>query len=637
MILFRRASRIWRAMDRFINDDVLDKTRVRAALCALSVALVCHLGQLPWWFMVVSAFSVGVRFFKIPTKTLQHGLFVGMLIVVWFSLGGLKIEFAIAFLAWCAVMKSWELTTYRDAFILLNLCFFVVGSAFLLNKELYGALLAMVAVYAIVRALLLLHAKSVSAKHTLGFMAGGLPLFVLLFLFFPRIPPLWSLVSHEQATTGMSDSMSPGDLANLSQSTELAFRVQFNHKMPSRADLYWRGLVFTRFDGITWRADPMDSKIIGAAHSGTPWYKISLQPTNQRWLYALEDSYPITQSTLITTANTLSHHHAIETLTDYELAQQNNQDQAPSERHLSLPAGNPRTRELAAHWREQYGQDAHKITQAYADYMQNFRYTLNPPRLNQARVDDFLFNTRAGFCEHFSSSYVFVMRAVGIPARVVAGYQGGSPSADGRTWEVRQLDAHAWAEVWQNGQWVRVDPTAFVAPDRVRLGMANMDGAQFDGWARFSHGQLRLMQSLRRYADQASYYWQQNIVQYDQDKQQGLMNRLGLSQILAVLAILALVGGLMFLYLNQQKFAKHPLQRTLESLAKQTRSKQAHESWEAWISAMMQQYPHEEAWSDLLACYQRARFAPLDAQEQQALLQQIKIIVKNLKNALRVH
>jgi hypothetical protein len=211
----------------------------------------------------------------------------------------------------------------------------------------------------------------------------------------------------------------------------------------------------------------------------------------------------------------------------------------------------------------------------------DFRYTLSPPRLNNNRIDEFLFETKAGFCEHYSSSFTFMMRAAGIPARVVAGYQGGELSRGGNVWEVRQKDAHAWTEVWLEGQgWIRVDPTAFVAPERVEQGMDALTQAQGatmfgDGAsAQISYQQYQMLQTLRRLSDQASYYWQKDVVGYDQDKQADSLlkwfNIRSITQQIIWLAASAITVMVILVFVIWQRRRKrwHPADLPLAQLSK---------------------------------------------------------------------
>jgi len=427
-------------------------------------------------------------------------------------------------------------------------------------------------------------------------------------LFFPRLPPLWSVqLSGQQATTGVSDSMSPGDFANLGQSTELAFRVEFADNRPPQQQLYWRGLVFSDFDGVTWRPSPQQRQwqpapqtpawienafatIPDEAKVAPTNYEIILEPTQQSWLFGLDYPFTQRQDVKITSDFTLLKDQPVTQQLRYEVLQFAPMRIDPilsdeSRRlNLTLPAdGNLQARTLAQQLFAQSGSDTVRYMQALERWINqtDFRYTLSPPRLNNNRIDEFLFETKAGFCEHYASSFTFMMRAAGIPARVVAGYQGGEPSRGGNVWEVRQKDAHAWTEVWLDGQgWVRVDPTAFVAPERVEQGMEALTQSQGaamfgDGAAaQVSYQQYQLLQTLRRLSDQASYYWQKDVVGYDQDKQaDSLLNWFNIRSImqqiiwLTVSAIMVMAIVILIIWQRRRK-RWHPADLPLAQLSK---------------------------------------------------------------------
>ena len=469
--------------------------------------------------------------------------------------------------------------------------------------------------------------------RTLGVLGiGALPLLVVLFLFFPRLPPLWSVqLSAQQATTGVSDSMSPGDFANLGQSTQLAFRVEFGDERPPQQQLYWRGLVFSDFDGVTWRPSNQVSQWPTRSQAPT-WiqnafatvpeqvqaaptrYQIILEPTQQNWLFGLDYSFSQQPDINITSNFTLSKDQPVTQQLRYDVLQfapmriDTVLTEASRRLNLALPAeGNPQARALAQQLFVQSGSDPVRYMAAIERWINQteFRYTLSPPRLNTDRIDEFLFQTKAGFCEHYSSSFTFMMRAAGIPARVVAGYQGGELSQGGDVWEVRQKDAHAWTEVWLEGQgWVRVDPTSFVAPERVEQGMNAMtqqQGAAMFGSgasAQISYQQYQMLQTLRRLSDQASYYWQKDVVGYDQDKQaDSLLKWFNISSImqqviwLAASAIIVMTT-LVFIIWRRRRKRWHPADLPLAQLSKHVGkrdkllAREDHEGQLAWLERL---------------------------------------------------
>lgn len=595
-------------------------------LIAQVAVVLPHAAHLPLWLIGFAAVSIAAQLphIKAKFKKLSHlkriyqsvqmlGFLLGLL-GLWLTYNtAFGLDMGVAFLVLCLVSKLWELYKRRDAYVVLNLSLFVLAALFLMDQGLLTTLEVIVGAVIVLLAFIALNDDSNASGdgrlRTLGVLGvGALPLLVVLFLFFPRLPPLWSVqLSGQQATTGVSDSMSPGDFANLGQSTELAFRVEFADERPPQQQLYWRGLVFSDFDGVTWRPasqkDQWSSRLqapawIQNAFATVPDesraapvnYKVILEPTQQNWLFGLD--YPFSEQPDINTTSefTLSKDKPVTQQLRYDVLQfaQMRIDpvltEASRRENLALPnEGNPQSRALAKQLFEQSGSDPMRYIAAIEQWINRteFRYTLSPPRLNTNRIDEFLFETKAGFCEHYSSSFTFMLRAVGIPARVVAGYQGGEPSRNGNVWEVRQMDAHAWTEVWLEGQgWVRVDPTAFVAPERVEQGMSTMteqQGAAMFGngaSAQISYQQYQMLQMLRRLSDQASYYWQKDVVGYDQDKQaDSLLKWFNISSIMQQIIWLAtsavsVMAILVFVIWYRRRKRWHPADLPLAKLSK---------------------------------------------------------------------
>ncbi|MEZ7518700.1 transglutaminaseTgpA domain-containing protein [Psychrobacter sp. NPDC078370] len=595
-------------------------------LIAQVVVVLPHAAHLPLWLIGFAAVSIAAQlpYIKAKFKKLSHlkriyqsvqmlGFLLGLL-GLWLTYNtAFGLDMGVAFLVLCLVSKLWELYKRRDAYVVLNLSLFVLAALFLMDQGLLTTLEVIVGAIIVLLAFIALNDDSNASGdgrlRTLGVLGvGALPLLVVLFLFFPRLPPLWSVqLSGQQATTGVSDSMSPGDFANLGQSTELAFRVEFDGERPPQQQLYWRGLVFSDFDGVTWRPAPQKDQwssrlqapawiqnafatVPDESRAAPVNYKVILEPTQQNWLFGLD--YPFSEQPDINTTSefTLSKDQPVTQQLRYDVLQfaQMRIDpvltEASRRENLALPnEGNPQARALAKQLFEQSGSDPVRYIAAIEQWINrtDFRYTLSPPRLNTNRIDEFLFETKAGFCEHYSSSFTFMLRAAGIPARVVAGYQGGEPSRNGNVWEVRQMDAHAWTEVWLEGQgWVRVDPTAFVAPERVERGMNTMteqQGAAMFGngaSAQISYQQYQMLQTLRRLSDQASYYWQKDVVGYDQDKQaDSLLKWFNISSIMQQVVWLAtsavsVMAILVFVIWYRRRKRWHPADLPLAQLSK---------------------------------------------------------------------
>jgi transglutaminase-like putative cysteine protease len=313
-----------------------------------------------------------------------------------------------------------------------------------------------------------------------------------------------------------------------------AFRVVFHGPAPPRQNLYWRGPVLSFFDGATWsrpeyrasRAGPGDLRTSGSTIS----YQVTLEPSDQRWLLALDMPLTVPENATRGADMSIVRQSPVDTVMQYEATSATTYtldatlDRPARRRMLELPDQmNPRARELAAGWRKSFADDDGVIRAALALFHEKFFYTLNAPTLApRDAVDDFLFETQRGFCEHYASAFTFLMRAAGIPARVVTGYQGGYYNDTGDYWVVRQSDAHAWSEVWLDGRgWVRVDPTAAVSPQRVDLGARAAAGASAPWY------QADWLQAMRNQFDLVNRFWNNAIVQFNALRQQSLLTPFG--------------------------------------------------------------------------------------------------------------
>ena len=676
------------------------------------VVILPHAAHLPAWLIGFALISIIAQLPVIKAKfkrSVQRKRFYQGMQMLGFLLGLLGLwltyntafglDMGVAFLVLCLVSKLWELYKRRDAYVVLNLSLFVLAALFLMDQGLLTTLEVIVGVLAILLAFIALNDDSNRVgdgrMRTLGVLAiSALPLLIVLFLFFPRLPPLWSVkLSGQSAMTGVSDSMSPGDFANLGQSTELAFRVEFDNVRPAQSDLYWRGLVFSDFDGITWRRNPLKQQqqwqwetnrqspqwLIDALATAEDkdklapmTYQVILEPTQQRWLFGLDYPFAQQQKISMTPDFTLLKDQPVTQQLRYNVLRYapmridpvlSTTDQAIN---LALPAqGNPKSRALARQLFRESGSDPQRYMSAIQRWINQgeFRYTLAPPKLNQNRIDGFLFDTKAGFCEHYSSSFTFMLRAAGIPARVITGYQGGELSNSGNVWEVRQMDAHAWTEVWLEGQgWVRVDPTAFVAPERIEQGMDAM--TQTQGAAMFGNGtraqisyqQYQMLQTLRRLSDQASYYWQKDIVGYDQDKQAGsLLKWFNIGsikqQLLWLTGAALLVMSLLVLIIWQRRRQRwHPVDLILIKLSKrigrqdQALTRQDSEGQLAWLERLAsvsrisdnsfeRQQEVQQSIDSIKQTYRQLRYGRLSAVDERDV--EYKQVFKQFKQQVR--
>jgi transglutaminase-like putative cysteine protease len=385
----------------------------------------------------------------------------------------------------------------------------------------------------------------------------ALPLALLLFLLFPRLPgAFWALPEDSDAVTGLSNEMDPGSIAELSLLDDAAMRVRFDGPAPPRADRYWRGPVLHDFDGRVWRARPrFFARRPPLEFSGTSYrYSVALEPGSLEVLPALElPEGALPPFALLTADYQVVMPRPPSRVMHYSLSSRIRHHSAEPlsalvrRVDLALPrARNPRSVALAQRLRTGAANDRAFIA-AVLDRFRNggFVYTLEPQRLGAQPVDEFLFDTRSGFCGHYASAFVMLMRAAGIPAHVVTGYQGGDWNPIGGYYLVRQSHAHAWAEIWQEGSgWVRVDPTAVVAP-------ARLEGAAIDLLPGAERSGTRLLlrlpwvNSLLQGWDALDSWWQRDIVGFNLERQLDLLDRLGLGEHdWGVLAGLLTAGGI---------------------------------------------------------------------------------------------
>lgn len=533
-------------------------TRAQFDLTAASVtaAVLPHLLRMPWLFSIPIALLIAGRWLqrrrggtRIPTwiKLPLILLFPICIIIYYGNIFGRDPGSVLA----CSMLalKLVETETRRDTRAAICFSSFVLMSALLFNSSLAFTLLlftALVLFLAALRALEALapgtataHVWRDSRPHLRNgaiALASALPLALCVFVFLPRLgSPLWGAPADSQARTGLGERMAPGSIQQLLIDDSPAFRVDFDGPMPSRSQLYWRGPVLWQFDGVAWtrpdffasRRGSGDLETLGPTIS----YEVSLEPTQRRWLLALDmpvaapdNAVRAADMSLIsrTHVNKLRRYRAT-SATHYRL--DSSLDAAHRALALRLPEGfDPRTRELAQTWRAQFHDDDSVIHAALAMFHKDFFYTLNAPLLGRNSVDDFLFDTRRGFCEHYASAFTFLMRAAGIPARVVTGYQGGYYNASSDYLVVRQSDAHAWSEVWLTGRgWVRVDPTAAVSPQRVEIGARAAAGTSAPWY------QADWLQAMRNHLDVVNRFWNNAIVQFDALRQRSLLTPFGIA------------------------------------------------------------------------------------------------------------
>ncbi len=524
-------------------------------LGALGLSIAPHLPYLPYWISVAFfgcalwRYLIERRRRPLPSAWFRAGLalacFLGVL-VTYSSISGVGPGSAL--LAVMASLKLLETRKRRDQFVLLFISIFLVMSSLLREQYLWSLPYMLGAVTVIMTAWLRMSA-SPSEPARLSFATGGrlllyaAPLALAMWIFFPRLAtPFWAVpIDSSQATTGLSDTMSPGDISSLSLSNEVAFRVSFDGPPPDPRDRYWRGLVLTTFNGRSWTGrEPAISTTARdqIVTEGEPIsYEITLEPTRQQWVFALEMPVSWTLAkTFMGPQQQLARSVPIDQRVAYkavsypEYRVESDLPQVYRNWYSNLPENSNReTAALAREMRAAVDSDRAFIDSVLAKFnTEEYYYTLEPPPLGSNPVDRFMFDTRSGFCEHYASAFAVMMRSAGIPSRIVLGYHGGEINPIGGHLSVRQSDAHAWTEVWLEGVgWQRIDPTAAVAPERIDYGAS---GAALEGlgsaWGLSAPSELLHRLSLS--IDALNAKWNEWILGYGPENQQNFMKWLGM-------------------------------------------------------------------------------------------------------------
>ena len=521
-------------------------------LASACLALLPLLLQLPTALAIgisaAAALTIALSWRK-PLPALLRVLLALAVLVAVFSQMGLRFgrDTGCALLAAMIAIKPSETSTLRDARSLIGFALFAPFAAFLLDQGPLTMGLGLLAVLCALVALQRLadvegHALSSTSSPlcTLGavgkLMAIGLPLALAAFWLFPRLgSPLWGVPERAVARPGLSDNMTPGEWLDLMGDDSPALRVQFFGPKPAMEEMYWRGPVLWDFDGRSWTQPAWMRGIPPAPVTAgkVTWdYQIEFEPTDRRQLVALDLPNAAPEGSAMSFDFGLYANRPLSSLTRWRLQSsppvvfEPELQSTMRQRALELPGGyNPRTLALAAQWRQEAGDDDAAIVQRSLDYItRDFGYTLDTPLPGRHAVDEFLFDEKKGYCEHFSSAFVVLMRAAGIPSRVVTGYVGGTRNVFGDYWIVRQMDAHAWAEVWLSGRgWVRVDPTAAVAPERIYDTIEDRLGA--------GAGALGGLASLGDISDWMRRGWNDLVLGFDANRQQRLLQPFGIDRL----------------------------------------------------------------------------------------------------------
>lgn len=522
---------------------------VRPLILALAVAMVPLVFQLPWWSVAWCAASWGYllvqesRGWRSPSRGLRLAIFVLGLAAVLIS-AGLRFDGGdfIALLAVTAGSKTLEIRSQRDSMVTVFLAYFLTITSLFVFENLAMTLYLFVSVWTTTGVMIHVNDPNGAIGRQMRLAARllltAVPIMALMFLLFPRLSgSYWGSPWIRDSRSGFSTTMRIGDVSRLVLVDAPAFSVSFDGAIPDVDRLYWRGVIFRHFDGDAW-FPALDQTPRREPIGGSEWsrYRVVLEPHGHRHLFVLD--LPVSADAVATLMadHTLLARQPVRQRLHYSaaslLAYRQSAEDPPGDAYLQLPSDrNPRTAALADRWAQTHATPESLVAAALAYFNQNdFAYTLRPDRLGSDAVDDFLFVSQKGFCEHFASAFAVLMRFAGVPTRIVGGYQGGRWNALGEFLTVRHSDAHVWCEVWLDGRgWVRVDPTFAVAPDRIDAGIESaLDAGDLPGFLGSRRGDLLTvgLETLSQTWEAVNTRWNLWFMGFSVEDQMALLEKL---------------------------------------------------------------------------------------------------------------
>lgn len=637
-----------------------DRVTLLTVVAAGAIAVAPHALELPAWVPAVFAAGAFWRLAADRWPLMRVGRLVRLLLVVLVTAATwqqhhsfLGRDPGLTLLIGLLGLKFLEMRGVRDCRVSVFLFYLVTLGSFLYEQTLALGLYAAGAVWVSTITLVRLAQPQGLAWHanlrlSATMLAQAVPLMLIVYVLFPRLPgALWALPGERSAAfAGLTDNMEPGSVNQLRDSGEVAFRVTFDGKVPGARDLYWRALVLWETDGRAWTRGREALRRSGEfTPVGEPYtYEIVQEPSQRTWAMALDLPRAIPRFAQVRSGFTFEFREPpVErrrySVTSYARYRTGALDDAERTAALQLPATlSPRVRALAGGWARSQVTPGGIVAAALEKFRrEEFRYTLTPPLLGGDPVDEFLFESRRGYCEHYASAFVTLMRAAGVPARAVLGYQGGEYNGAGNYFIVRQSDAHAWAEVWMepNG-WTRVDPTAAVAPERVEYGMDALRRLAATGTAfgtvpvgdLLSRIEIGLGERAwiytRLYWDLANISWYRWVANYDRERQQQLFQRLGLDalpRIALALGALAAIAALLAAYALWRRYERprvDPVQRLYlrfcRKLARAGMPRAPHEGARAFGERCAKRRPElADSVRRITEDYERLRYGPVGA------------------------
>lgn len=575
------------------------RTGMYFLLAGLVVVLLPHISHLPLW-TTLSCFCLVMwrllyeqKRLPLPNRLGIYLIFALIIIGVlasYFTIVGREAGTALLISLIC--LKLLEIKSLRDISLIVQLAFFAIVITFLFSQSIFVAVSMLVALVLLITSLISYqHAKTTQNRQpddekshlllAVKMLLYAVPLTIVIFIFFPRTNvPLWGL-PHDafSARTGLSNSMTPGEISNLVNNDAVAFRVKFHSRVPAPAKRYWRGPVFWKFDGRTWSAPETQRLLIRKIPLVQPTdpveYTVTLEPENNYWLFALDQPGIIPPDAFMTTEMQLLSRKPIHHLLRYRMKSYLRSTVPwigglPAKRYLQVPKNAaPRARAYIKKLMQRYPDKTNLIKAVLNRFRnKNYFYTRHPPQMSGDPTDAFLFDTKRGYCEHYASSFTVLMRLAGIPARVVTGYQGGEMNPLSNYMIVRQSDAHAWSEIYlKNKGWVRIDPTAVIPPsniedagdiDHFRSELTDSNYLPNKNWFTESVRQLQYAWDL------VNNSWNQWVIGYNNQSQKSLFRAIGIPEItwLGLSYVLFSTLGFFIILIAHNIFQSQRIKRT---------------------------------------------------------------------------
>ena len=651
---------------RSISREVSNRSCVFAVCFCFLFSIAPHFPNLPLWVSGMVAFALSWRCLQNLGKLREVPKWILIPMVIAGGVGVFAEYWTVvgrdAGLALLTVMSSFkflESRRQRDLLILVFLCYFLIATHFLFSQSIPTAAMMFITLIVITATLITINQREQQVrvgellKTSSRLVLYSIPLMLILFVLVPRVPgPLWGLTNEQRGgITGLSDSMSPGKISNLIRSNDVAFRVDFEGSVPPQSQLYWRGPVMAMYNGYRWsqaQREPMQKLTLNVSEPAIK-YTVTLEPNGEQWLLALDVPTLLVPDSLMTSDFQLISKTKINDLqrytTESRLAYEIGTNE--SAKYLQMTSKypdqlNPRTTQLGKSLAARFDTSEEIVNEVLAMFSrESFFYTLKPPLLGENVVDEFLFASRRGFCEHYASSFALLMRTAGIPARVVTGYQGGEFNDVGNYLIVRQSDAHAWTEVWIKGRgWIRVDPTAAVSPDRIESGL---DDALDDEVSSFRiRNRNPIFGNLMFNWDNLQHGWNDWVLDYDDQKQRNFLSELDLGiknwsdMVIALVMMLVAVTGSFWLIAWYRELPPRPaayeilFKRLLRKLARRGIVKKPSEDTRALLRRIS---TDEIAQSDQLAriidLYNRIKYGRNGGSPQ--ALKQMRSMINSLQ------